>query len=118
LKSSQIEKNSAPSAPASPLTLLEILSRQSQHSLPIFDPQALSGLTSQRYADALKSLSDDGFIEIAGEAPELVVRLTDRGVSVASLGRPASASWTGRGCTGRSWRPWRDCRCERIGLAL
>jgi hypothetical protein len=88
LDSTKFEKAS-PSEPVSPLTLLEILSRQSQHSLPIFDLQTLSGLTPPRYADALKNLVNDGFIEIIGNAPEQVVRLTDKGASVASLSRPA-----------------------------
>jgi hypothetical protein len=49
-----------------PLTLLEILSRQSQQTLPMFDLQAQSRMEPARYADALKSLRDARYIEIAG----------------------------------------------------
>jgi hypothetical protein len=76
-------------AKASPLTLLEILNRQSKPTLPIFDLQAKSGMEPLRYADALKSLREAGYITIAGEAPEQTVGLTDRGAEVVRLARPA-----------------------------
>ena len=76
-------------AKASPLTLLEILARPSGQALPIFDLQAQSGMDPSRYAEALKSLQDAGFIAIEGEALEQSVRLTDRGVEVARLAQPA-----------------------------
>src|SRR5437588_11165187 len=75
--------------PASPLTLLEILGRQSQQALPIFDLQSLSGLEPTRYAEALKSLRSAGYIMIEGEAPEQMVRLKESGVEVVRLARPA-----------------------------
>jgi hypothetical protein len=74
---------------ASPLTLLEILSRNSKQSLPIFDLQAQSAMQPARYGEALKSLRDAGYIMIEGEAPEQVVRLTDSGGKVVQLARPA-----------------------------
>jgi hypothetical protein len=74
---------------ASPLTLLEILARQSQQSLPMFDLQAQSGMEPSRYAEALKSLRDAEYITIEGEAPEQAVRLTDNGGKVVQLARPA-----------------------------
>ena len=80
---------SAPSAPGSPLTLLGILARQSQKSLPVFDLQSLGGMDPSRYAEALKSLRDAAYIEIAGEIPEQVVRLTDSGTEVVRLAQPA-----------------------------
>ena len=89
LESSQREAASKQSAPGSPLTLLEILSRQSQRSLPMFDLQKLGDLDPTRYADALKSLLDAGFITIAGSAPEQMVTLTDGGAKVVQLARPA-----------------------------
>jgi DNA-binding IclR family transcriptional regulator len=76
-------------APASPLTLLEILAQQSRQSLPLFDLQTLSGMEPSRYGEALKSLRNAGYIAIEGEALEEVVRLTDRGADVARLARPA-----------------------------
>jgi DNA-binding IclR family transcriptional regulator len=76
-------------AQASPLTLLEILARQAQYSLPMFDLQTLSGLDPSRYAEALKSLRDAGYITIAGEAPDQAVQLTDGGAKVVQLARPA-----------------------------
>lgn len=42
-----------------------------------------------RYAEALKSLRDAAYIEIAGETPEQVVRLTDSGTEVVRLAQPA-----------------------------
>jgi DNA-binding MarR family transcriptional regulator len=74
---------------ASPLTLLEILARQAGPSLPLFDLQAQSGMDPSRYAEALKSLRDAGYITVEGEALEQVVRLTDRGADVVRLARPA-----------------------------
>jgi DNA-binding IclR family transcriptional regulator len=76
-------------APASPLTLLEILTRQTQQSLPLFELQTQSGMDPSRYGAALKSLRDPGYIAIEGEAPEQVVRLTESGAQVLQLARPA-----------------------------
>ena len=76
-------------AKASPLTLLEILARQAQQSLPIFELQGRSGLEPSRYAEALKSLRGAGYIAIDGEALAQVVRLTDSGRTVVQLAKPA-----------------------------
>ena len=75
--------------PASPLTLLEILTRQTQQSLPLFELQTQSGMDPTRYAAALKSLRDPGYVAIDGEALEQVVRLTESGAQVLQLARPA-----------------------------
>jgi len=75
--------------PASPLTLLEILTRQTQQSLPLFELQTQSGMDPSRYAAALKSLRDPGYIAVDGEALEQVVRLTESGAQVLQLARPA-----------------------------
>jgi DNA-binding IclR family transcriptional regulator len=85
----EAEKQYAKAAKASPLTLLEILARQSQRSLAMFDLQAQSGMEPSRYAEALKSLRDSGYIEVEGDALEQVVRLTDRGGNVVQLAKPA-----------------------------
>jgi hypothetical protein len=85
----EAEKQLSKPAKVSPLTLLEILGRQSQQSLPMFELQAKSGLEPSRYGEALKSLRDAGYITIDGEALEQVVRLTDSGANVALLARPA-----------------------------
>ena len=83
-------KESAPSAsPGSPLALLEILARQVQQSLPMFDLQTLGQMAPSRYAEALKSLRDAGYIAIGGEAPEQMVRLTDSGAAVVRIAQPA-----------------------------
>jgi hypothetical protein len=89
LESSSQDKPSAPSAPPSPLTLLEILARRADRSLPLFDLQTLSGMEPSRYSDALKGLQSAGYIELASEGIEPVVRLTDNGQRVAQLARPA-----------------------------
>lgn len=74
---------------ASPLTLLEILARNATQSLPMFDLQTQSAMDPSRYGEALKSLKDAGYIAIDGEAPEQVIRLTDRGGEVVRLAKPA-----------------------------
>lgn len=76
-------------ASVSPLTLLEILVTQAQQSLPMFELQSQSGLEPSRYAAALKSLRDAGYIAIEGEAPEQVVKLTGSGAAIVQLARPA-----------------------------
>jgi hypothetical protein len=73
----------------SPLTLLEILSRQSKQSLTLFELQSQSGMKPSRYGEALKGLRDAKYIEVDGEAPEQSVRLTDSGTAVVQLARPA-----------------------------
>ena len=55
----------------------------------MFDLQAQSGMEPARYADALKSLRDAGYIAFEGEAPEQVIRLTDGGAEVVKLAQPA-----------------------------
>jgi hypothetical protein len=74
---------------SSPLTLLEILSRQPQQSLPLFDLQAQSAMEPSPYGEALKSLRDASYIVIEGNAPEQVVRLTSEGMEVTRLAQPA-----------------------------
>src|SRR5438270_9909915 len=76
-------------APVSPLTLLEILVRQAQQSLPIFDLQSLSGLEPSRYAEALKSLLGSGYISIQGEPSDQTAKLTATGADVVRISRPA-----------------------------
>lgn len=74
---------------ASPLTLLEILYRQSRQALPILGLQGQSGMEPSRSGEALKNLHDAGYIAIDGEALEQAVRLTDRGAEVVRLAKPA-----------------------------
>ena len=85
----EADKKYAKPTKASPLTLLEVLSRQTQRSLPMFDLQAQSGMEPARYGEALKSLLDGGYITIEGRALEEVLRLTVRGVELVRLARPA-----------------------------
>jgi DNA-binding IclR family transcriptional regulator len=85
----EAEKQHAKPPKASPLTLLEILARQSQQSLPLFNLQAQSGMEPSRYGEALKSWQNAGYITFAGEVPEQVVTLTARGAEVVKLARPA-----------------------------
>lgn len=89
LEDSQRKESYPSSAPSSPLTLLEILARQSQQSLPLFDLQTLTKMDPPRYAEALKSLQSASYISIEGEAPDQVVRLTPAGAGVARIARPA-----------------------------
>jgi DNA-binding MarR family transcriptional regulator len=89
LESSQQRAPSPPPSPASPLTLLDILGRQEQQSLPMYDLQTLSGMDPSRYRESLKSLRDTGYVEIGGDPLAEVVKLTDRGAEVSRLARPA-----------------------------
>jgi hypothetical protein len=89
MEASLRDKASAQSTPVSPLSLLEILARQAQQSLPMFDLQTLSGLEPSRYSEALKSLKNAGYIAIEGEAPEQTIQLTSTGAEVIRLARPA-----------------------------
>jgi DNA-binding transcriptional ArsR family regulator len=75
--------------PASPLTLMEILARQVQQSLPLFELQTQSGMQPSRYSEALKSLRNAGYIEFAGEGFEGVIRLTPSGAQVVQFAQPA-----------------------------
>jgi len=72
-----------------PLALLAILDAQSQQALPMFDLETRSGMEPSRYAVALKSLRDAGYIVIEGDAPEQTVKLTVSGAGVAQLAKPA-----------------------------
>ena len=78
-----------PGSAPSPFTLLEILARQVQTSLPLPDLQTLSGMDSARYREALKTLRDKGYISIEGPALEEIVKLTDTGADIGRLARPA-----------------------------
>jgi DNA-binding transcriptional ArsR family regulator len=89
MESSTPDKAPAQSASASPLTLLEILSRRPEQSLQLFDLQSLAGMQPSRYGEALKSLRDAGYISLEGEAPDQLVRLTGKGAEVVRLARPA-----------------------------
>ena len=77
------------SSPVNPPSLLEILGRQTQQSLPLLDLQTLGNMDPARYGAALKSLRDTGFIEIAGDVPEQIVKLTANGENVARVARSA-----------------------------
>jgi DNA-binding MarR family transcriptional regulator len=85
----EAEKQYAKAAKASPLTLLEILARQSRRSLAMFDLQAQSGMEPSSYGEALKSLRDAGYIAIEGDALAQLVRLTESGGNVVQLAKPA-----------------------------
>jgi DNA-binding IclR family transcriptional regulator len=89
MEAARREKLFEPRAKASPLTLLEILARRDEQSLPMFDLQTQSGMEPSRYAEALKSLRDAGYISIDGEAPEQVIHLTASGAQVVRIAQPA-----------------------------
>ena len=89
MEAEQRRKTLGQTESASPITLLEILARQSQRSLPLFDLQTLGGMQPSSYGKSLKSLRDAGYIAIDGDAPEQLVHLTDSGAGVVRLARPA-----------------------------
>jgi hypothetical protein len=89
LEATQRDTRSTQSSPPSPLTLLEILGRQVQRALPMDDLQTLSGMEATRYRESLRSLRDTGYIAIDGDPLAEIVRLTDRGIEVSLLARPA-----------------------------
>jgi len=55
----------------------------------MFDLQTQSGIEPSRYAEALKSLRNAGYITFEGEGFEGAIRLTDSGAEVVRLARPA-----------------------------
>jgi DNA-binding MarR family transcriptional regulator len=89
LESSRYRSASTRTAPASPITLLEILAGQTDFSLPLFDLRTRASMEPARYGESLKSLRDAGYIEIDGDAPDQIVHLTGRGAEVVRLARPA-----------------------------
>jgi hypothetical protein len=89
LEDSQRKDSFPQCAPQSPLTLLEILARQTQQSLPLFDLQTLGNMDPSRYAEALKSLRGAGYIAIEREATERLVKLTSSGADVVRIARPS-----------------------------
>jgi hypothetical protein len=89
LEATQRDKPATRSAPASPVTLLEILGRQVQQALPMDDLRELSGMEASRYRESLRSLRDAGFIAIEGDPLSEIVKLTDRGAEVSRLARTA-----------------------------
>jgi predicted transcriptional regulator len=89
LEYSQRRRSTGPPTPASPVTLLEILTRQVQQALPMTDLETLSGMEANQYRESLKRLRDAGYIAIEGDQLAEVVRLTDRGAEVARLAQPA-----------------------------
>jgi DNA-binding IclR family transcriptional regulator len=70
-----------------PLTILDVLARQVQRSLPIWDLQSLSGMDANRFRDALKNLRALDYVVVDGASLEEVIRLTDKGAEAASLAR-------------------------------
>jgi hypothetical protein len=89
LEYAQRDKPSSQTAPASPLSLLELLAQQPQPTLPLGVLQSLSGMDPVRYREALKTLRDADYISIAGPALDEMVTLTGKGAEVARLTRPA-----------------------------
>ncbi len=83
------EKGAPQTALTSPATVLEILSRQTAQSLPVFDLQTLTGMDPGRFREVLKVLRDAEFVMIEGDSLDGVVRLTSRGAEAARLARPA-----------------------------
>ncbi len=89
LLEAQRKASSSETASPSPIRLLEILARQTNAALPLFDLQSRSSMEPIRYGGALKSLRDAEYIEIDGVAPDQIVRLTSQGSEVLRLARPA-----------------------------
>lgn len=89
LEATQRDKPAVQSPSASPVTLLEILGRQMNQALPMDDLQKLSGMDSGRYRESLRSLRDAGYIAIDGDPLAEIIKLTDRGMQVSLLARPA-----------------------------
>ncbi len=76
-------------APVSPITVLEILSRQPQRAMAMADLEKLSGMDSTRFRSMLKSLMDLAYVTVEGPALDAAVTLTDKGAEAAVLARRA-----------------------------
>ena len=89
LEYAQRDKASTQSAPGSPLTLLAILARQAQQSLPMFDLETLSSMQPSAYAKGLKSLRDADILRSWAKSSRTGVS-ADRHWRGSSTGRTAS----------------------------
>ncbi len=76
-------------APVSPITVLEILSRQPQRAMAMADLEKLSGMESPRFRSVLKSLLDLAYVTVQGPLLDAAVTLTDKGAEAPALARPA-----------------------------
>ncbi len=88
LEEGQRLKSSAQKAPGiTPLTLLFKLSEAPEHRMPVTELMAGSGIAFTDFAEALKSLSESGYLKLAGPPSEEVASLTKLGEDVARLAR-------------------------------
>jgi hypothetical protein len=81
-------EKTAPAHP-SPLTLLDILSRAPERSLPVFDLQTRSRMEPSSYGESLKSLRNAGYIVIEGDVPDQTITLTESGSVASQFARSA-----------------------------
>jgi predicted transcriptional regulator len=89
LESARKRKSDVTSPSVTPISVLEILSRQPQRAMAMTDLETLSGMDSARFRNVLKSLADMAYVTVEGPAVEAAVALTEKGAEAAVLARPA-----------------------------
>ena len=89
LESARKRKSDATPPAVTPISVLEILSRQPQRAMAMADLETLSGMDSTRFRNVLKSLVDLAYVTVEGPPLEAAVALTDKGAEAAVLARPA-----------------------------
>ena len=89
LESTQGGKSETAEAPVSPITVLEILSRQPQRAMGMADLKQLSDMDSMRFRGVLKKFRDLDYITVQGPPLDAAVTLTNTGAEAAILARPA-----------------------------
>ena len=91
LESTQKGKSETAAAPASPITVLKIVSHQPQRAMAMADLQKLSGMDSTRFRSVMKM--DLAYVTVEGPALDAAVTLTAKGGEAAALARPATSGW-------------------------
>jgi DNA-binding IclR family transcriptional regulator len=86
LEAEQSRKSSAQTASGgTALALLFMLARSSNQQMPVAELMTASGMSVSDFAEALKSLSDSGYLTLAGALGNQVASLTQLGRDVARL---------------------------------
>jgi hypothetical protein len=74
---------------STPLSLLFTLADTPQAEMKLAELQAASGMPFDEFADAVKNLTNLGYLAVAGPPGNEMVILTERGRDVSRLARPA-----------------------------
>ncbi|HUE24097.1 MAG TPA: hypothetical protein VMQ86_20625 [Bryobacteraceae bacterium] len=82
-------KRVTPAAAGTVFSVLSVLGASAGACMPLPDLQASSGFSFTDFAEAIKRLEEMGYITLRGAPGSESAQLTELGVDVASLARPA-----------------------------